>query len=176
MNRGLSFISTFTLGRDIKKQFKSDLEKYHRRLKLISFFKDKESVSLPFVGQSVWTPPPEEIQHSVHQLITLDKLTIKNHYRTILETPNISQLEKEALTELQKNKHIVIKPADKRSAVVILDRDQYILEVERQLNDTIYYHKLDKPIYLDTIKLVIQIIDIGVFLPGTILHYRATCS
>ena len=159
MNRGLSFISTFTLGRDIKKQFKSDLQKYHRRLKLISFFKDKESVLLPFVGQSVWTPPPEEIQHSVHQLITLDNLTIKNHYRTILEIPNTSQFEKEALTELQRNKHIVIKPADKGSAVVILDRDQYILEVERQLNDTIYYQKLDKPIYLDTIKLVIQIID-----------------
>ena len=64
-----------------------------------------------------------------------------------------------ALSELKTNKHIVIKPADKGSAVVILDRDQYILEVDRQLNDTIYYKRLDHPIYLDTIKMVKDVLD-----------------
>ena len=42
---------------------------------------------------------------------------------------------------------------------MILSREQYIIEVERQLKDAIYYRKLDKPIYLDTIKLVTNIID-----------------
>ena len=72
---------------------------------------------------------------------------------------NISQGEIEALKDLKNNKHIVIKPADKGSAVVILSREQYIFEGQRQLNDAVYYRKLVNPIYLDTVKTVIQIVD-----------------
>ena len=89
----------------------------------------------------------------------MDKLTIKKYYRNTREISNTSQLENEALSQLQKDKTIVIKPADKGAVVVILSREQYIIEVERQLKDAIYYRKLDKPIYLDTIKLVTNIID-----------------
>uniref|UniRef100_A0A8D3BX45 Uncharacterized protein n=1 Tax=Scophthalmus maximus TaxID=52904 RepID=A0A8D3BX45_SCOMX len=56
------------------------------------------------------------------------------------------------------NKHIVIKPADKGSSVVIMDRTQYLEEGYRQLLDTKYYTKLDKPIFLDTVPLVTKII------------------
>lgn len=58
-----------------------------------------------------------------------------------------------------KNKHIIIKPADKGSAIVILGRDQYICEAKRQLNNEIYYKKLEKPIYLQTIPEIHAIID-----------------
>jgi len=39
-----------------------------------------------------------------------------------------------------------------------LDREQYVLEVSRQLNDQTYYKKLDEPIYLKTIPMVNDII------------------
>lgn len=83
----------------------------------------------------------------------------KKHYKLIKERCNIPQREVDALHELQHAKHIVIKPADKGSVVVILSRDQYGLEVERQLNDARYYKKLDEPIYMHTIPMVVSIVD-----------------
>ena len=65
----------------------------------------------------------------------------------------------EALQSLQQNRNIIIKPADKGSAVVIMDREQYLWEEYRQLNDTTYYKKLLSPIYLQTIPLVEKIVQ-----------------
>ncbi|KAK2814198.1 hypothetical protein Q5P01_000712 [Channa striata] len=64
-----------------------------------------------------------------------------------------------ALRELMRNRHIVIKPADKGSVVVILSRQQYIAEVSRQLEDNMYYKKLEEPIYLETVPMVHDILD-----------------
>ena len=147
------------MGRDIKKQYKCDLQNYHRRIKLIDFFKNKADMAKPFINPSDWTPPPDTVPIHVHKLITLDKQTVKDNYKTMREASNTSPGEREALKELQNNTSIVIKPADKGSSVVILSRDQYIFEVERQLNDHTYYRKLDNPIYLETIKPVTKIID-----------------
>ena len=59
-------------------------------------------------------------------------------------TPNLSPEELEALKQLRSDNTIVIKKADKGSNVVIMNRDDYIAEVERQLNDTKFYEKLDE--------------------------------
>ena len=45
----------------------------------------------------------------------------------------------EALQQLQYNKNIVIKPADKGGKIVIWPTDQYIQEAQRQLSDKKYY-------------------------------------
>lgn len=63
-----------------------------------------------------------------------------------------------SLDEFKKAKHIVMKCADKGSAVVIMDHEQYILEAQRQLNDVTYYKKLDKSIYLQYIPLIQNIL------------------
>ena len=59
-------------------------------------------------------------------------------------TPNLSPEELEALKQLRNDNTIVFKKADKGSYVVIMNRDEYIAEVERQLNDTHFYEKLDE--------------------------------
>ena len=105
LNRGLSFIPTSLLGDDTKKKFKIDVQNYHRKLKLIAFFEGKESEHLPFVGPSTWTPPDDSIPDFIHGLITLDRKTIKKHYKAHPKPNNISSLETIALTELQKNRH-----------------------------------------------------------------------
>ena len=51
--------------------------------------------------------------------------------------------EKVALRTLKSNTDIVIKPADKGSAVVVLDKEHYISEAERQLGDRQFYKPLD---------------------------------
>lgn len=47
--------------------------------------------------------------------------------------------EERALRELKVNQNIVIKPADKGSKIVIMDKQQYRLEVQRQLGNEKYY-------------------------------------
>ena len=47
--------------------------------------------------------------------------------------------ERSALHSLQKREDIIIKPADKGSAVVVMDREHYISEAERQLNDSTFF-------------------------------------
>lgn len=160
LSRGLSFIATTNMGRGDRLQFEWDVQNYHRKIKLASYFQNKGGgQKLPFVGPSNWMPPPEKLPWEVRELIDADLKMFKNSYKPSVENCNISPLEIRALRELQQTKHIVIKPADKGSAVVILSRDQYIYEVERQLNDVNYYKKLDKPMYVDTIPMVTEILN-----------------
>ena len=64
-----------------------------------------------------------------------------------------------ALKQLKNNSHIIIKPADKGSAVVIMDREQYKWEAQRQLNNPKHYKKLQGPIFYETITMVNQILE-----------------
>ena len=54
---------------------------------------------------------------------------------------NITLDEKNAIKALQNDQTIVIKKADKGSAIVIMNKNDYITEAERQLNDTDFYQK-----------------------------------
>lgn len=60
---------------------------------------------------------------------------------------------------MRANKHIIIKPADKGSSVVVLDRFQYLWEGNRQLSDRKYYKPLRQPIFPQKIPMIIKIID-----------------
>ena len=55
---------------------------------------------------------------------------------------NLTPSERRALKELQSNEKIVIKPADKGSGVVIMDRIDYLREGYTQLSDIRFYTKL----------------------------------
>ena len=51
--------------------------------------------------------------------------------------------EHRAIRSLNKNKDIIIKPADKGSAIVILNKQSYINEGQRQLHNTQFYEETD---------------------------------
>ena len=55
----------------------------------------------------------------------------------------MTKKEKVALRTLKSNMDIVIKPADKGSAVVVLDKEHFISEAERQLGDRQFCKPLD---------------------------------
>lgn len=57
-------------------------------------------------------------------------------------------VECRALKELVQNPNIIIKPADKGSKIVILDRQHYLLEANRQLNNPKYYQTITQSIQL----------------------------
>ena len=56
---------------------------------------------------------------------------------------NLLPAERTTLKNLgQQNDIIIIKPADKESAVVMLSRQDYINQTDRQLNGMTYYQQL----------------------------------
>jgi hypothetical protein len=72
---------------------------------------------------------------------------------------NLSSEERTALTELKNNPAIIIKPADKGSATVIMDRAAYEAEAHRQLDNVAYYRKLDGPIYVNNVKPLNDVLE-----------------
>ena len=57
---------------------------------------------------------------------------------------NLTPEERKALKDLQKRDDIIIKEADKGSAVVVMNKEDYLAEAGRQLGDTSFYQKLEK--------------------------------
>ena len=55
---------------------------------------------------------------------------------------NVSKEEYLTTCSLQNDKSVVIKPADKASAVVVWERNDYLKEAERQLSDEKTYEEM----------------------------------
>lgn len=160
LNKGLTFIPTLDLQKGQKYQLRMDLQNYHRKLSLAAYYKDSQSTGKqPFTPPSDWIPPKDKVPEEIHLLIERDLKDFNKYFKIQDEKSNLSTEEIQAIRELMSAKHIIIKPADKGSSVVILDREQYTLEVSRQLNDQTYYKKLDEPIYLRTIPIIHDIVN-----------------
>lgn len=158
--KGLNFIPTVSTNREILEQAQFDLQQYHRRLKIATHYEHApEKEQLPFLYKSAWAPPLASMPGEIQNLIKADMHTFKTQFKTHIVPSNITTSEKVALEQLKNNKEIIIKPADKGSAIVVMDREQYLWEGYRQLNDKKYYTKLSKPIYLDTVPSVHKIIE-----------------
>jgi len=160
LNRGLNFIPTKGSNKNFIQQGRWDLQQYHRKLKLATYFQHKkESDPPPFTPKSQWVPSAGTLPMEITTLVAADINHFDSSFRISRSRPNLSPEETLALEELSNNKNIIIKPADKGSVVVVMDLEQYLWEGYRQLSDSNYYSKLDKPIYLDTIKLVDKILQ-----------------
>ena len=57
---------------------------------------------------------------------------------------NMTKREQIALKTLKKDPEIIITPADKGKALVVMDRKEYIAKMEEKLGDTSTYIKIDK--------------------------------
>ena len=72
---------------------------------------------------------------------------------------NLSKREIAALDRLSNNREIVIKPADKGGATVILNAIDYVEEAKRQLDNEIYYKKIESDLTSEHEQLINQCID-----------------
>ena len=74
---------------------------------------------------------------------------------------NLTQTERSALRDIQERYDIIIKPADKGSALVVMDKTtyMYIQEAERQLSDCRFYEKLDSDPTLDFTQKIIRALE-----------------
>lgn len=138
-----------------------------RTLKLKDHFKTQETALNPkhktFTEKSTWAPKledlSEEARTTIEKINTCTSNFLANHstltinekqYIKLKEKHNLTHDELTSLKKLKSNKTIIIKPADKGGATVILDTDNYIREANRQLDNNTYYRKLDSPIYMET--------------------------
>lgn len=143
LKRGLSYIPTPSSCR--KKELLADMQAYHRRLKLETFFEGKKNqkTKVPFTHPSDWEPVLSSLPKEIEKIIRADNCAFKKLNRGLGATPNLTPGERKALKELYHNTEIVIKPADKGNATVILDRAQYLGEGLRQLSVAEHYRPLE---------------------------------
>ena len=133
--------------------------RFGRNLKLAYFFKGARSGHRErFVHKSDWVPPDSKIPAAVKNTL-VDIETELHSLETVREKQNLTHREREALRSLSQNSNIVIKPADKGSATVIMDKTAYLAEGYRQLSKENHYRKLDSPIFPDTAQKVQQVLD-----------------
>ena len=107
----------------------------------INYTTDSKEKYSTFIPKSHWQPPRQG--HDLETFVSSVESDIASHKPPKPIHDNLTKEERNALHSLQRRSDIVIKPADKGSAVVVMDRDHYVSEAERQLNDSTYYELLD---------------------------------
>ena len=90
---------------------------------------------------------------------------------------NLSREERKALRDLKSNKELIIKPADKGSSVVLLSKEDYLKEGNRQLN-TPTYEKITNdptPEHLNEIQSAVKVLPTDDEIKERLLPSKPSC-
>lgn len=128
---------------------------YHRRLKLMAYFSDrqKERERTPFVLPSSWEPEDAQLPVAILDLIDADRTSLAT-LQPFLERNNIVRAEWEALQDLSNNRALILKSSDKGSCTVLMERSLYVAEAMRQLSDRDFYLPLEDPMFMETAEML----------------------
>lgn len=117
-----------------------------------------------FVEKSAWSPTDKQLSNKgtldiarstnkelnevTDEIIKSSKTYERNNKQYIIlnNKYNLSVPEQKSLKRLGNNEDIVIKPADKGGCVVIQNKDNYVIEGNKQLGDSNYYQEINKPL------------------------------
>lgn len=162
LDLGLTFIPAY------RHQPLNDIYKFQdrliRNLKLKDYFGEKDPdeddfdyTVKTFTDPSTWIPPDKKLSadtlQTVHDIAMMTENILKQH--TIVDgkgallsayKDNLTADQRTAIQQLRNNADIVIKPADKGSATVVMHKWAYAAEARRQLNNQKYYRKLTRPL------------------------------
>lgn len=149
LEQGLFFIPTPSIFD--RQALKKDLYNYHRKLKFLDHFDFESNFERePFIHPSTWEPEDLGISGPIQRLIKTNERDLQKIGFHKEHESNLTLQEQEALKHLKANIDIVIKPADKGSKIVIMDRNQYLTEAYRQLENKKHYLPLTRSIQLET--------------------------
>ncbi len=162
LSKGLKFCPTPL--RVDEFEVRKDVKAFSRRLRLQEYFRsddvdnddeDHEYSKNPFRTPSSWDPPKSNdhnleayIEHTEQSITSLDFSVNHRHN-------NITKEERSALYNLRDNSSIVIKEADKGSAVIVMDSDTYRNEALRQLRNENTY----KALASDTTQTIASVVN-----------------
>jgi hypothetical protein len=137
LSRGLKFCPTPLEVNQI--ELSQDLTQYYRRIRLREFFLDEPSSEPePFRKKSTWVPPKNRVP-AMETYVQVVSSEVNNSAPTHRIQDNMPREERQALNSIKTRTDIIIKPADKGSAVVVMDRQQYIDETMKHLNNRTNY-------------------------------------
>ena len=162
LEKGLNFIPT--PNREHEARIVQDFLLFERKLRLHHKLHTEENQEQPATDNDLDEEPEEESPHKLlrpskgykpedHEMdpnIMRYKTTVLNEMKIELgnrRNPrfNTTKQERKAMKSLKKNQDIIIKPADKGGAIVILNKEDYIKEGMRQLSNTNHYKELEEP-------------------------------
>ena len=134
LSKGLKFVPS--PNRIDKAKLKQELEVFERKLRLMWHFRNDETIfdcNTKFRPKSTFNPKNKNIIIETHLSSLEEKLldidVAKDKFN------NLSREERDALYSLKNDNAIVIKGADKGSAVVVWDREDYLKEALKELSD-----------------------------------------
>jgi len=143
LSRGLKFVPT---RRNIDKgKLITDLAAWERRMRLKEyFFTEEEEDGPPEMDKpyrktkpSTWTPKAgrDKWLDAYIKAVKEDFIAGLNCNFKL----NITKEEERAMKELLSDDEIVIRPADKGSDIVVMDRDEYVQELQGEMSDCATY-------------------------------------
>ena len=141
-----------------------DLREFGPKLKCRVYFLNKvedyeEQKSLDrFKEKLAWVPKEVEPEIDLYLSVLEERVCLINERGRNFS--NISVAEREALGNLKRYRDIVIKEADKGSAVVIWGREDYCKEVFDQLRDSDVYERILNDLLDQVSSLVAQSLDL----------------
>jgi hypothetical protein len=147
-----------------------------RNLKIKDYFSNRCNVNYDankkkFTNPSSWTPPDHHVGsntlNTIQQIVTntesvLSNFKIRKNQFIMLNNRkiNLTNCEKLALDKIRNNDSVIIKPADKGGATVVMNKTAYLNEAYRQLNNNKYYVKLDGPAFRNNITKINNVLKI----------------
>ena len=179
LSKGLNFCPT--PGEPDLHSLKQDLDTFHTSLRRSLFFNrrvdsntslDQSTMSqhldttlhddsgpfdhYKFKNPSNWSPKgPIQLE----SMITINTNQLSYTTPCAPTYQNLTKEERSAMAELSKNSDIVIKPADKGSAVVIQQKEDYIREGLRQLMDQNFYQEVTEDLTSKHNEEILQLIN-----------------
>ena len=144
LSKGLNFVPT--PGEVNISELKLDLETFGRKLRLKWHFRESENDFSynPFKKKSNFNPPKGDAAIELYlssiegELMTLAMKKENKKY------DNLAREERDALYNLMNDTSIIIKAADKGSAIVVWDKEDYMKDAHSQLLDTQVYTKINE--------------------------------
>ena len=171
MSKGLKFVPT--ANKIDRAKLKTELEEYGRKLRLMWHFRNDEKPFSyeKFRPKSTFNPRNKDTVIETY-LSSLEERLLDIDISS-KRFNNLTKEERNALYNLRDDPTIIIKGADKGSAVVVWDRDDYLKEAPKQLEDKDVYEEVqnDPSTLINTIMRALEKIRIRGDLSNDTLNY-----
>ena len=131
-----------TANKNDRAKLKTELGEYGRKLRLIWHFRNDEQ---SFAADRV--RPKSSFNPRIKDVIIETYLSCLEERLLDIEIPsttfyNLTKEEREALYSLKDDCSLIMKGAEKNSVVVVSDREDYLKEAYRELNDKEVYEQV----------------------------------
>ncbi len=154
LSKGFKFIPLPK--RPPRNEILQDFHQLARKMRMKFIMRNKCRKQPLFKLKSTWDPRSSD-NIMLEEYLDETKLELSKLKR-LYPKDNLSKAERVALTELKKNKNLVIKPLDKGKACAVVSREQYVQEARRQLS-AFQYQKIDHDMTLDTAVMADEIVE-----------------